>query len=301
MNWHHGPHDLEWNGKILASDNQLGCSKVLDRIFSPNSRGLAPKRAKWPHRFKPSQTQGTPQHVASGTLGRTFWGLFILFMVISPQLDPVFFAKGSNSTVEHRWDMLGPKKHEMWTFALVIGWYWVSSAQSYPLKRFSSCWIPVPIAWPRLLINFKCHKLQQAFSGLQDTKGNVNFSWIFLKNSSGRCSTTAGSVQAAAAFCLWFIAALFERKIPKWEPSHDSCRYMYRHLYLYLYIVLSILSIFLHRYYTLIHHFPLQKWFHGWNAAGATAMDRSAAWISSVLLAEGGPKAEKVVRSKKIS
>ena len=41
-------------------------------------------------------------------------------------------------------------------------------------------------------------------------KGERQFFADFLKNSSGRCSTTAGSVQAAAAFCLWFVAALLE-------------------------------------------------------------------------------------------
>lgn len=207
---------FEWNGKILATDNQLGCSRVLDRMFSPNFWGLAPKRAKWPHRFKPSQAQGTPQHVASGTLGRTFWGSF---MVSSPQLDPVFFRKKEAiqqlNIVGTCWD----KRNMRCELSL----WWLGDIGCLVLDRSHwnySCWIPVPIAWPRLLINFKCHKLQQAFSGLQDTKGNVNFSWEFFKEfvwkmfDHGRFRTSRSGVLSVVHCCTFWDKNPKMRAIP---------------------------------------------------------------------------------------
>ena len=67
-------------------------------------------------------------------------------------------------------------------------------------------------------------------------KGERRLFVDFLKNSSGRCSTTAGSVQAAAAFCLWFVAVLCQDlKNPELHESHPIM-YMTVHVHTSAYI-----------------------------------------------------------------
>ena len=81
-----------------------------------------------------TQTGNSAARCEKGTLGRTLWG-------------GICKSDHLNLTL-NSWTWSGPKKMR-WDFQ-VIG--------RLVFDRFDprySCWIPVPIAWPRLLINFK--------------------------------------------------------------------------------------------------------------------------------------------------